>query len=187
MNPLKVEEEKCAKFGWNDDQNKQVCTACEATHVLTKNHECSVRCAQLDNSNNCIAEINMSHCELLNEKNGSTCLQCADSHLLVGGLCVDKTTAVQHCKNYDENLSKYGSVAVCSECVDEKYLKTPSQCVDIPLENCAKFDKATKDCTKCKNGYQKVVKKNGEQFCYKVESASEDNQDQCAEWDNDEF
>ena len=32
----------------------------------------------------------MTNCKLLNEMNGTTCLECKDGFLVVGGLCVDK-------------------------------------------------------------------------------------------------
>lgn len=36
----------------------------------------------------------MGNCKLLNEMNGTTCLECDDGYIIVGGLCMDKSTAV---------------------------------------------------------------------------------------------
>ena len=39
----------------------------------------------------------MTNCELLNEMNGTTCLECKDGFLVVGGLCINKSVAVTNC------------------------------------------------------------------------------------------
>ena len=58
----------------------------------------------------------MSNCVLVNEMNGSTCIKCANNYLNVGGLCLDKSTAIANCLDYDEDKSKFASSAHCVKC-----------------------------------------------------------------------
>ena len=64
---------------------------------------------------------------------GTTCLECEDDYLIVGGLCELKSAAVQNCEEYDEDQSKFGSVAVCTKCSSGNYLQTPSKCAQNPI------------------------------------------------------
>ena len=124
-----------------------ICVSCEVGFIISKDGE------------NCVRQDTNPNCKFINT-DGDKCEECYERYVLIEGFCEEPQ--VTNCLTYvdGEKLQK------CETCEDT-FMLVNNNCIAGTVKNCKRYDDLG-ECTECFLRYQKILIKDGNQYCQPI-------------------
>lgn len=116
-----------------------------------------------EDGGSCIDSSTLQNCRVA--MNNITCVECNTGFVLVNRACVPQS--LQNCVTYGNNAQSTSQI--CIKCAFGFYLEA-NLCLRGNVTNCFDYETKTR-CNLCNPGYQLVIKSNGEDYCYPLDSS----------------